>query len=626
MKTTARSPQRWNGQYLFGLLVFLSLNVRTANAQRTMAVDRFGNSYTEEQVYINGGSNMQMGGGGPVVCTTPNGLFALHFNESGAGFDDMVLGAQRRDVACQVFADLEQLILPAANPYPSPYPYPGVGPTPTVHIDVQDFANITDLPANAIAAASSYYSYLPVPYPSYISCPDLTPPDLQEGVLDGEVWKTINGGVDSWRALPAAFLPGGSGPGIYHGFFGVKFSAGAPAWYTGSTLPAPPLEVDLYKVIAHEAMHLLGFNSLTTDAGTGFMGTNYYSRLDLLLQQNGSSWINDPVLCADWATNTNATFNSTSGLCDVTLSGIYSGVNPPIVYTPSTWDGSNLSHLDATCPGGLTYLMNPAIYPAQPRIPLQEEVNVLCDIDYHTNTHHGVSGSAWDGTFETRTSCGRRLAGVDDLFSDYVTFDFYKYKQGQPSPITVNNFLSNDEDETQTEGMPVDHDCLEVIIGGNATSITNESATSFDYTPPAGYVGWAVVRYRPIASDGRRGNWTHIFIEVWPPDICGVETCNIVNGGGFEGIDPNSYSVAPHNSFNFGGSMTPDLKMWNNGTSQWENQQSCTTGEIECGNGVSVAPSWNWAGPPGNERYVGLYGATITDYSVEGGSKNLLTT
>ena len=536
------------------VLAFLAFHLG-AMGQDIIAVDRLGRTYTADQIKISDDPLMLgMGGGGcPSPCAA--GIFLLDFR-TGSGFDDPTDGPARQAVARQVFEDYSQLIVPADDPCNGP------NLAPFVRIVFYEPAGV--VPAGAAGVGSSFYNYLTINNTA-IPYDDFTPMNLQEGVLDGEVWRTINGGTDSWRSINYAVRRGAAGLPQYlnHGLVSIDFNA-AP-FYTGVSLPVPAGMADLYSVIAHEATHMLGFHTFTTQAGLGFLNSRYYSRYDLLLGQGGTDWIIDPLLCSGWATNTDPAFDLEPGGCGTTVSGNYTTVPQP-VHAPAPWSGSSLSHLDGNC-GNLPFLLhynnlNPF---GMSRVPLQDEVNVLCDIDYHTSTQHGTSGG-WDDTYHGRTSCGKRLAGVDDLISDCTTRPFYTYKQGQALPITIDDFLENDEDEANTSigiiGTPQSYACMEAILGGyNGMPLPATGGTSFNYRPDPGYVGWAIIRYRPVSVDGRLGNITYIFVEVWPPDVCGVEPCNILNGGSFEGLPLQSRTGAPHDSYQRIGasSNSPDL-------------------------------------------------------------------
>lgn len=526
--------------HLAPLSVFILIAEAIAQAQVSVAFDRFGNSYTIDQISFSSDASALMGGGPCNPCNA--GFFQLHF-QPGSGLEiPGPVGDARRDVAVQVFKDLSVLLEPAAFPYgfAADVPNDPWSPSSTAPLVQVTFFPTAWIPnvdwTSVLGVGSTLYNMLnhngdnPAP-PANVIYDDFTPAlpvDQRGGILDGEVWRTINGGIDSWKAMDKCFLRGGTQQSIFHGVIALNFAGfpTAPAnLYTGMSLTGMgPNDADMYMVLAHEAIHMLEFASLTQQTGLGFFDMRYYSRYDRLLHEGGVPWIINPHLCGDWSSNVDGTVDLTPGACVMELSG--PNTTPPLpVWAPALWDGSSLSHLDGTCGGAQPFLMHWTNIPGQPRIPWQEEVNVLCDMDYHTTTEHGFSGSGWDGTYATRASCGQRIGGVDDLFADYTTRDYYRYKQGQGTPLTIDNFLSNDEDQSNTSlgivGTPQSYSCLQVLVGGDGgTPPPVSGGTSFDYTPDPGFVGYAVLRYRPVALDGREGNYTFVFIEVWPPDVC----------------------------------------------------------------------------------------------------------
>jgi hypothetical protein len=526
----------------------------------------------------------------------------------------------RQAVACQVFADLSALLVAADDPY-TDAPNPGA----FVNILFLDFTAIpTPPPPNALAAASPFFSWLDVPQdePQLHSIhDDYRPTPLMNGVVDGQVWKTINGGYDSWYCHPVFKFA--NVPGYFaHGYTTVNWNAPLP-WFLGPTLPVPAGQYDLYSVLAHEAMHMLGFASgMDANLDCVFVGSEYVFRFDTHVSQSGSPLVLDPVLCdgSPWTSNLSGSFNTTPGNCSTEI------VGTPI-YAPAAFEpGSSLSHLEGTCNGGIPFLMHPNVNnPAgQSRIPLQPEVDVLCAIDYHTSAQYGVAGSGWDGTVDARTACGSRLAGVDDIWIDYVTHDYYRTTQG--ASITIDNFLDNDQDMTTGTGEPLGYECLEVEEGGAITAQFNfpDPNPRFTFVADPGFVGWGRISYRPKNFvDGRTGNITHVFIHIWPSSACEVPNCNILNGGDFESVAFRNGNIAPHDSYHQGGGNSPDLFAFEpNGfplstiglrPPGWYDFNSLTAPSrffVRCQNpGEIYPPSWN--GAPLNERYAQVFCSTF---------------
>jgi hypothetical protein len=543
------------------------------------------------------------GGSGGVYCSA--GIFNIYFRDVdwglGTGFDDVVQGAARRDVVCRVFSDLSLLLQPADDPYtglPNTQPF--------VNIMVQGaYAN------GALAMASAMNHTIATPDFDGNTLNDYTTSAQRQGVLDGEVWRTISGGHDSWEAFEIAENRCAD---YAHGMLIVDFANFT--FYTGASLPL--VGTDLYSVIAHEAMHLLGFYSWVSPIGTSYWQSFpveqsiYFSRYDLFLNDGLQNLIMDDLAC-DWTSNTNSI--DVTNPCGVFFQGP-STATPQPVYSPISWGlGSSLSHLHDFCGG--SYLMNWQTPPNSRRIPSQVEANMLCDIGYHVNNAYGDVGSGWDGTYTAVTACGSRLAGVDDIFDNYALRSFYRVQQG--GTITVSGFLDNDEDETAPGNIPTSYNCLTILQGGGSTT---PGATSFDYIPDPAFVGWAILRYVPLnLAQNRSGNFTYIYVEVRPEDICALETCNIVNGGDFEHSAMSTVENAPYMNWRIDCGNTPDLVIHDSGSSTWISERNIggwTHYIMNCPDYDTfiLPPSHNGASV--NERYMALASSTGSSPSPHG--------
>ncbi|HRH68176.1 MAG TPA: hypothetical protein PLB89_01590 [Flavobacteriales bacterium] len=553
--------------------------------------DRLGNGYTAEDLAVPAGGQPQMMGGGGFCNPCNAGIFELTFLP-GSGLEmNTPLGIARQQVAIQVFEDLSVLIEPANDPYTL-----APNTAPFVQVQFRSTATVAGVDwTQTLGFGSTIRNF--VNTEAALWCNSFTSVAQREGIMDGEVWRTINGGIDSWATIFTGLL--NQPQTEAHGFIALNFSGTPTNLYTGQTLPpVPATDADLYLVIAHEAMHMLGVETLIQTNGSGLNNTRYYSRYDQLVHTNAIPWITDPQACTNWATNVGNVTDLLTGSCgDIELDG--ATINPNVPLFPG-----NLPHFDGVC-GNLPYLMHPdnSNPLGASRIPLQEEVNVLCDMDYHTTTEHGFSGTAWDGTYQLRTPCGLRLAGVDDLYADYTTLEYYSVQQ--PGSIIIDNFLDNDEDQFLS-GEPVAFTCLEVLFGGGTAAIAGP--TSINFTPDPTFVGTAILRYKPrnVATD-RTGNFTFIFIEVWPIDAC--DACNIVNGGDFENITNRNRGASPHFYFARSGALldnTPDHISWLSSMAEWRNSQDCGNATQKCGPAtVPIQDSWNGQAS-GNEHYVAL--------------------
>jgi hypothetical protein len=581
------------------LLIAAALSIEVSTIHAQSATDRFGNRYALEDIQVINPGQLpgfpQRGGGIYPSCSA--GIFNLEFVDfPGVGFADAVLGPQRQLAACMAFSDLSAALVPAANPYTAP-----ALARPASFVNIRLYSVNTG--GQAAGRGSSYYNELTTGDGDNNPMNDLNPQATREGVIDGEVWKTINGGFDSWFTTISPHNPGTLPPWQwYHGYVEIDFTN--YNFYDGATLPAPPGMPDLYLVVAHEAMHILGFISHMNATGqsTWLPGSNYYSRYDAHLRPQLLDFILDPNACYDWGSNYSLTSDLTDP-CNVFFTGSNSLYDVP-VFAPTGLTQSSLEHLDGECTNGENYLMhfnnlNPN---GQSRIPIQTELNILCDLDFNITTAYG--GSGWDGTSATVVPCGARLAGVDDIYADPPSQTMYKCYQS--SSISIDNFLDNDNDAL-LGGPPTDHSCLTILTGGGAlSSITNNS---FVYTPDPAFVGLAVLRYKPrnVGTD-REGNLTYIFIPVWPESAC--DNCTIVKGGDFEGLDLTNVTGMPHSAWRINNpnmNNTPDLLAWN-GTNWYTsiNGLPGLTFPRNCafGSSTPVVPSHN--GQPLNNRYMAM--------------------
>jgi hypothetical protein len=485
--------------------------------QNIMVTDQYGNQELLSNISVPGG--IERGGGNACVA----GFFRLVFTDQpGTGFNDPAWSTQLQEAACRAFTDLSQLIIPAADPYT------GAQTVPLVNMEISS----TGLAAGEVGRGASWLS-LVTQY--------TTDGPQMNGIMDAQVWRTINGGYDAWRA-EEIIINNPFQPTYFHGYVRINLPGFLPLptwWHIDGTAPpvAPPF--DLYTIITHEAMHALGFLSYVSEFGSSEIFGQFYSRFDTHVNAQGIPVLTNPWSCDALGTNPgDLTAPCITPPGPVTFNGSNAGTLS--LYSPDPWNfnGGSLDHLDITCSGGLNYLMAPGNIPGQiqNRTPIQDEANVLCDIDYHTTTNYGTS-PLWVGTITTTLDeCGHRIAGVDDIFY-FNTDQFYICPEN--GSIVVTDFLQNDEDELSASGTPQDYDCPTVIWpwAPNTGTVTYVNNTTLEYIPPTDYVGLAIIRYRPIfVADGRKGSLTYVYIKIEPQDACAAQECNIVNGGDFESL------------------------------------------------------------------------------------------
>ncbi len=479
--------------------------------------DRFGNPYRLSEIQIPETMN------GNLLCVN-SGYFNLYF-EPGCGMEGNTQDEQdRRDVLCQLFSDLSAFIVPA-------------NPATKVNIWIRDIAQIITSPATSgyLGLATSYY-VMPAGAPNI------------GGLVDGQVWKTINSGVDAytWVTSPLANI-GGAGAGFYHGFMAFNFSNPNITWHDLPLSAAPGFTFfDLYSVALHEATHALGFASLinfTGQSGLAPQFAKYYTRYDSYLRNASSSSFplivnSGPCSLYDYQFNYQqvntselqpgqggggCNFNNT--ICATAIK--FAGSVNQKVFTPNCFkSGSSLSHLEDVCrvpvaqPNDQYYVMSNANDRGPnftKRYLKPEERQVLCDLGYKINSVY-APGQPYSHNYNVSACNPITVAGVNDGIGSNGT---YTYMTNINTPITISNALANDHQALSME-------CVQIVFGGG--SLSGITGSSFTYTATTS--GVKLLRYVP-ANGAIKGNITYIYILIKSPG-CAPDICNMVSNGGFE--------------------------------------------------------------------------------------------
>lgn len=276
---------------------------------------------------------------------------------------------------------------------------------------------------------------------------------------------------------------------------------------------------DLYSVVLHEVIHLLGVASFIDVEP--FSSNNIYTRYDEHLYIGS----NQVIGSLDCYTTTGAlsptSFESTCGTVEVSFIG--DDADEPVF--SSTSAGSHLSHFQSDCPsnGNLHYVMSPSLGVDQTyRLPLQEEVYVLCNLGYQTSGTYGTDPSLAGLNYKSDyNNCSNVLvAGVDDVFNvlDDQSYDY-----------TAVNFIGNDINATKVT-------CMESLGGITVTESAGIYTVNVPFTIGIGYYA---LRYIPEDNFGNKGNTTYVFFTVdGSGELCDIpdlnEPCNLLCGGDFE--------------------------------------------------------------------------------------------
>ncbi len=490
--------------------------------------DNQGNQFKLKDILINAPKNSGVLATTSLNCSTTS-YFNLYF-EPGCGMEDTTnpIHNARRAVMCKVFEDISNFIT-------SPLSTTGN----KVNIWVRNIANLS-VPSGTLGLASSYY--LPTPNVG--------------GILDGEIWKTIHLGVDSYTNV----LNGTNN--FYHGSVSFNFNDPSINWNTNLSINSPSNLYDLYTVILHEVVHSLGFNSFINQNGNSIDPFPYYTRYDTFLRTNN----NIPLLTIGSCSMYDVSFNSavsptvlrpgctlpnnlnTGVLNNTTCANAikYVGSSTVPVYTPTCFEqGSSLSHFEdllyPTCAspyGNDNYfvLSNVNLLGTTKRYLKPEERNVLCDIGYNVKTTFGVSTTSSGFYNYGGTACaGISVAGLNDGINSNGDYTFV----GNASTnISINGatILNNDVNATGFE-------CLQDTTAPATLSGTSgTSSTTINFSSAT--TGLHVLRYVPV-NGTKRGNITYLYVYIRIPVSTGgcsptPSACNLVSNGNFEQISNSS--------------------------------------------------------------------------------------
>ncbi|GAA4763476.1 MULTISPECIES: T9SS type A sorting domain-containing protein [Flavobacterium] len=490
----------------------------TPNGYFDTVLDRFGKQYLIKDLEAGKNAITNDGFSKTTSISCDSGIFQLYF-ETGSGMENTADASNnaRRDVVCRVFQDLSNFInTPLKNT------------NTKVKIWIRNAAN-TDMPSNALGMATSFYV-----------APNNAAANFG-GIIDGEIYKTIQGGKDSYINTAAPLI---NSSGIYyHGMVVLNFNN--INWNTDLETNAGKGQYDLYSVVLHEVTHALGFNSLLKPDGTSALGSGYqyYSRYDSFLKNNANTQFlltntgacssmynynfNSALATSILQPNTsNCVANTTT--CSNALKFVGSTTVP--IYTPNCFEqGSSYSHFEDMCiaspnTGNDTYFVmsNATKTNSTKRFLKPEERSSLLDIGYSLNTIYGdfdVFGSFKD--YGGASVTGLDIEGIND---GITSLSAYAFIGNTGSNISISGILANDYNAVSFE-------CVQDVFDNTATISVTSGTINFSSTVP----GLHLLRYVPLNTAGKKGNITYIYVYVNQPNSCGVpNACDLVINGDFE--------------------------------------------------------------------------------------------
>ncbi|NCA19798.1 MAG: hypothetical protein EBS86_01515 [Crocinitomicaceae bacterium] len=571
--------------------------------------DHYGNEYNLKDLMIDTVTPSQKSVTYPNECTN-SGYFKLYFEE-GSGFElPISLHQERRAVLCQLFKELSNFIVP-------------VNPTTSVNIWVRkfEFYNSNAVSSNINALSSGLYS-MPMNATS------------MGGIVDNEIWKTINSGVNSYTNVALPIYSNSTNntvePPFYHGIIAFNFSNPAINWHTNLSQTPPSNLFDMYTIGLHEITHSLGFNSLITENGNSqFLasGYNYYTRYDSFLKtsNNGLNLISNLGSCSamyDYSFNANVPLSILTQT-NCSIAPVFTGtVNQTILTNNSFSQGTSLSHFKDVCHtlngvidnqvANMYYVMSGVNDPGvMKRFLKPEERSVLCDLGYKVQ---GVYGSNLNLSYKNyaQSMCsGNGVVGVNDGISN----GNYTYVVNQGSSLTFNSTSGSPYNIIANDLGAVSFECPQLVYATSGINITNSIPnTSFTFnTSSTATPGIMLIRYVPISAGGKRGNITYIYVIVNDNTNCTFSSCNMVSNGGFENGNGNcgEFNITNGNmAYCWAGqSGSPDLY-----------KRNCTnaTYNVPFINAVSNFDTWNngISGAPVNDVFGALLKTSLVNGTV----------
>lgn len=384
-------------------------------------IDRFGNSYSAEEVSVN---NLQ----GAHIMQCPNSDFTLLFQGS--------FEPEEENTICEVFQYLSGIIVPLQTN------------------DVFILIAKTGFAAGNDAAATATPIW-----------------ETDCGISNSIILESMNAGNDD-TYLHGIIRVNSAYNDIWH-----TTNNDLPG-----DDPVPPTDLDLFSTVLHEALHVLGFASRISTDGTPVdiyddMGnliaeTHFYSRWDQFLYGDGvdQHLINQlmtPIMCcSEHVFNTTAFPDMPEPViqgCDSDIV-FYNGseaiapINRDVDDPNSVDDGdilNLLSHLDGNCDDPFEdYVMNPSLPPGVDRRTLHDaELEILCHLGYHIDDSNPAINPAAacsnicdliavdDGIYFVQVGTTVNLSVADDLLiNDLVPGSYtinFNLDCGNSSGITV---------------------------------------------------------------------------------------------------------------------------------------------------------------------------------------------
>lgn len=430
----------------------------------------------------------------PNEITALAGYFRVTFSnqtsEPAGGYYHPLLGEQRRNVVLAVLKDVSSLIARPKTP-----------------ADTVEILALCAFRRDATAAsATAVYG-------------DMTA--AQTGILDGGVWTTLNSGTDAFRFLPDR--------PAYHGIVEINVAQTFNYDYNASHFN----DIDLYTVLLHECLHLLGIATFIQPDGTSLTNNKaigYYTRFDTYLRAaDGTSLVSRNDDC----------FSARYGYVPATIlqkpcSGagapvVFSGTGETVpIYTPYPFaPGTSLCHVDPFCGAHYQTVMIPSIeHGKAQRAPSAADVRMLTDIGYVVTGSYGVASND-GGRYGQYPAAGIYTAAANDSLVI--------------EPEKPETMMFNGADILQNDVGVVSVGCLDVIGGKQVGTVVPASDSlrvlyGKEYVFIAGpeFSGHALVRYIGKGATSSNIGYIMFSTKTMPGLPCAPSASPFLCNGGFE--------------------------------------------------------------------------------------------